>query len=101
MRSTLTLGRDLGLKIVAEGVEDEQTVGLLKRLGCDQVQGRVISGPLPAAELMTWFTAEAKRLQRTFAGEAPSEQQPVVVAVPAQGAATDAAHGDDHDVQAA
>ena len=50
---------------------------------------------------MTWFTAEAKRLQRTFAGEAPSEQQPVVVAVPAQGAATDAAHGDDHDVQAA
>ena len=47
VRSTLPLGRDFGLKIVAEGVEDEQTVGLLKRLGCDQVQGRVIAGHYP------------------------------------------------------
>jgi len=58
VRSTVTLGRDLGLKIVAEGVEDELTAGLLERLGCDLVQGRFISGPLSAAELMEWLAKQ-------------------------------------------
>jgi len=53
--------------IVAEGVEDEQTVGLLKHFGCDQVQGCVTSGPLAADELSEWLAADAKRLQPTFA----------------------------------
>ena len=55
VRSTVSLGRDLGLKIVAEGVEDELTAGLLERLGCDFAQGRFISGPLPSEELMEWL----------------------------------------------
>ncbi|MGI9658141.1 MAG: putative bifunctional diguanylate cyclase/phosphodiesterase, partial [Gaiellaceae bacterium] len=71
VRSTVTLGRDLGLKIVAEGVEDELTAGLLERLGCDLVQGRFISGPLPAEELMEWL---AKQLEESSNGTIAPER---------------------------
>ena len=60
VRSTVTLGRDLGLKIVAEGVEDELTAGLLERLGCDLIQGYFVSKPLSAQELMDWLAAQSR-----------------------------------------
>ena len=58
VRSTVTLGRDLGLKIVAEGVEDEMTAGLLERLGCDLIQGYFVSKPLSGPDLMDWLAAQ-------------------------------------------
>ena len=58
VRSTVTLGRDLGLKIVAEGVEDEMTAGLLERLGCDLIQGYFVSKPLSRPDLMDWLAAQ-------------------------------------------
>jgi EAL domain-containing protein (putative c-di-GMP-specific phosphodiesterase class I) len=44
----------LGLRIVAEGVEDAATLVYLRRLGCDLVQGHQISRPMPAHEVPLW-----------------------------------------------
>jgi diguanylate cyclase (GGDEF)-like protein len=50
VHSTIELAHNLGLKVVAEGVENEDTLDLLKELGCDTIQGFWISKPLPAKE---------------------------------------------------
>jgi EAL domain-containing protein (putative c-di-GMP-specific phosphodiesterase class I) len=57
--STLQLAHALGLVLVAEGVEDEQTLQALAALGCDTVRGYHLSRPLPAAELEDWLDARA------------------------------------------
>lgn len=51
VRSTIDLGHSLGLRIVAEGVEDAEILELLSKLGCDLVQGYYISKPKPPNEL--------------------------------------------------
>jgi EAL domain-containing protein (putative c-di-GMP-specific phosphodiesterase class I) len=51
VRSTIELGHAMGLRIVAEGIEDSETLDLLNELGCDSAQGYVISRPKPASEL--------------------------------------------------
>ncbi|WHU02369.1 EAL domain-containing protein [Sphingomonas sp. NIBR02145] len=51
VRSTVELAHDLGLKVVAEGAEDQECLAFLRSIGCDLVQGYVISRPVPAAEL--------------------------------------------------
>lgn len=48
--SMITLGHNLNLKVVAEGVEDEESLAVLKMLDCDLVQGFLLSRPLPPAE---------------------------------------------------
>jgi EAL domain-containing protein (putative c-di-GMP-specific phosphodiesterase class I) len=55
VRSTINLGHDLGLKVVAEGVEDERTMNQLELLGCDLAQGYHLSRPLPAAAFAEWL----------------------------------------------
>jgi len=47
----VSLAHTLGLKVIAEGVEDDEQVRLLRELGCDQIQGYLVSRPLPAHEL--------------------------------------------------
>jgi EAL domain-containing protein (putative c-di-GMP-specific phosphodiesterase class I) len=51
----VNLGRGLGISVVAEGVEDEETWRLLAGLGCDRVQGWALSRALPAEELDPWL----------------------------------------------
>jgi EAL domain-containing protein (putative c-di-GMP-specific phosphodiesterase class I) len=51
VRSTIDLARNLGLEVVAEGVETEEIMHALAELRCDIAQGYYISRPLPAAEL--------------------------------------------------
>ena len=51
VRSILTLGANLGLRVVAEGVEDVDVLNQLRALGCDLAQGYQIAKPLPAAEI--------------------------------------------------
>jgi diguanylate cyclase len=51
VRATVELAHALGLRVVAEGVEDNECLSLLSGLSCDLVQGYVISKPKPAAEL--------------------------------------------------
>lgn len=51
VRSTVDLAHDLGLKIVAEGVEDEECLAFLRSIGCDLAQGYLISKPVGASEI--------------------------------------------------
>ena len=55
VHSTVELGRNLGLRVVAEGVEDSLTLDHLDLLGCHAVQGYHISRPIPADELIRWL----------------------------------------------
>jgi diguanylate cyclase (GGDEF)-like protein len=52
VESTIALARGLGLKVTAEGVEQEAEAQLLRELGCDCAQGYLFSHPIPEAQLM-------------------------------------------------
>jgi diguanylate cyclase (GGDEF)-like protein len=54
--STVDLGHNLGLKVVAEGVEDAATMAALDGLGCDVVQGYHFARPLPAEDFAGFLT---------------------------------------------
>jgi diguanylate cyclase (GGDEF)-like protein len=60
VRTTIDLARNLGLEVVAEGVETAETLRDLSALSCDVAQGFFLSRPLPAAELDGWLAARAK-----------------------------------------
>ena len=67
VRSTIDLGRNLGLGVVAEGVEDIEVLEALRQLGCDVAQGYLMSRPIPADELTAWlstFTARSALARR-------------------------------------
>ena len=55
VRSTVELGHNLGLKVVAEGVEDQAAWDKLKVLGCDSAQGYYMSRPLPSPDFLDWL----------------------------------------------
>jgi diguanylate cyclase (GGDEF)-like protein len=59
VRAIVDLGRHLGLEVVAEGVEDQQTWDLLDSIGCHVVQGWHLARPMPAAELTAWLAARS------------------------------------------
>jgi diguanylate cyclase (GGDEF)-like protein len=66
VRSTIDLGRNLGLKVVAEGVETNEAWRQLAALGCDVAQGYYLSRPVPAAELAAWLRASRGRGRRAL-----------------------------------
>jgi len=57
--SIVTLGHNLGLSIVAEGVERQEELDLLTTLGCDEIQGYFFSRPLPPDDFVQWCRAFA------------------------------------------
>jgi diguanylate cyclase (GGDEF)-like protein len=57
VRAIVDLGRHLGLTVVAEGVESEVAYTLLREMGCDMVQGFLLSRPVPYERLETWIRA--------------------------------------------
>jgi diguanylate cyclase (GGDEF)-like protein len=54
VRSLVQLGKDLGLHVVAEGVEDAETALALTTLGCERIQGEHVSAPLAAQEIVAF-----------------------------------------------
>ena len=72
VRSTIELGHSLGLRLVAEGVEDVETWEMLLPLGCDVLQGYHVSRPLPADRLTAWLD------QWSAAQAVPSDWRPVM-----------------------
>jgi diguanylate cyclase (GGDEF)-like protein len=61
VRSTIDLGRNLGLEVVAEGVETEEMWARLQGLGCDVAQGYYLTSPVPAADLERWLESRSLR----------------------------------------
>ena len=55
VRTTVDLSHNLGLSVVAEGAEDQETVDALYKLGCDEVQGYFFARPMPIDELKNWL----------------------------------------------
>jgi diguanylate cyclase (GGDEF)-like protein len=65
VRATVDLAHTLGLRVVAEGIEDAHSWQLLEALGCDVAQGYLLARPMPADELTTWL--RGRTLVRTAA----------------------------------
>lgn len=55
VRSTIDLGHNMGLVVVAEGIEDKATWDMLQAMGCDLAQGYYISKPMAADALLKWI----------------------------------------------
>lgn len=70
VRSVVDLGHDLGLRVVAEGVEDERSAQMLADLGCDLAQGFYYAPPMPAAAVTSWL-AERQAGHLTAGGRPP------------------------------
>lgn len=54
-RSIINLGKNMGLSLVAEGVENREVISILKQSGCDVMQGYFISKPLSESEFISWY----------------------------------------------
>jgi EAL domain-containing protein (putative c-di-GMP-specific phosphodiesterase class I) len=55
VRSTIDLAHNLGLSVVAEGIENSETLDLLSMLGCDGAQGYYFSRPLSSDMFLAWL----------------------------------------------
>jgi diguanylate cyclase (GGDEF)-like protein len=71
VRSTIDLGHNMGLKVVAEGVETRDVLDQLREMGCDLAQGYYLSRPLPADGLIDWLDAWDPDAARNQPLEAP------------------------------
>jgi len=78
VRSTIDLGHNLGLKVVAEGVSDAAIWDDLAALGCDVAQGHLIAKPMPVEELAEWkrnWSGQPYSPASVISGTAPSGRQ--------------------------
>jgi len=76
VESSITLGRQLGLSVLAEGVEDEGCWNWLRASGCELAQGYFISKPLPIDQIIAWSIGWAKRRDGLF--DFPKPRSPAV-----------------------
>lgn len=58
VRSMIAMAKDIGYRVVAEGVETEEVLELLKSYGCDEIQGYFIARPL-SAKALEQFVADS------------------------------------------
>ena len=65
IRSIISLGTSLGLRIVAEGVESAEVLETLRDLGCDIIQGYHVGRPVPGNELATSVTRSGLTILET------------------------------------
>jgi EAL domain-containing protein (putative c-di-GMP-specific phosphodiesterase class I)/CheY-like chemotaxis protein len=62
VRKTIEMGHELGMSVIAEGVETGEQLDLLRQYGCDKVQGFFFSRPLPPEALVLWLESYRSRL---------------------------------------
>jgi diguanylate cyclase (GGDEF)-like protein len=91
VRSTINLGHDLGLRIIAEGVEDAQTLDRLALLGCDLAQGFHVSRPMAADAFTDWLKESEPDLSSWARTGAVLLDPPAAGAANGDGAAKDEA----------
>ncbi len=65
VKMSVVLGRELGMTVVAEGIEDQDTWDLLADLGCDVAQGYFIARPMPGGELYEWVKRTGRMNSQT------------------------------------
>lgn len=71
VRSTIDLAHNLGLRVVAEGVEEEEVLTRLRCLGCDAAQGYHLGRPMPAHKLQEWLSVNYPVLSRELTSGLP------------------------------
>ena len=64
VHATIDLAHNLGLRVVAEGVETKQSLHDLGVLKCDYAQGYYLSRPIPADELLVWLKASGREYKK-------------------------------------
>lgn len=69
VKITIMLGHELGMKVVAEGIENQRTWDLLLSLGCDAAQGYFIARPMPGDELLAWARLHNAALNLNRSGQ--------------------------------
>jgi EAL domain-containing protein (putative c-di-GMP-specific phosphodiesterase class I)/CheY-like chemotaxis protein len=62
VKTCIMLGHELNMNVVAEGVENIETLSLLKQMGCDIAQGYYIARPMPAGDLIDWNKSRSQCL---------------------------------------
>ena len=65
--STITLGKQLGLSVIAEGIENRATADLLATMGCEEGQGYYFGKPMPVAALEEQFLAVKRQPEKAIA----------------------------------
>ena len=80
VRSIVDLAANLGLAVVAEGVEDDATWDELAAMGCDLVQGYGLATPMPMADFPSWLADHRARMGPPAGPPLPPSSVP-----PAQG----------------
>lgn len=80
----ISMAKSLRLRVVAEGVEDEDQLALLSRLGCDQMQGFLFSKPLPKNELLRLLDS-GKSIDLATLGNGRQQPLPFTVKVIIEG----------------
>jgi EAL domain-containing protein (putative c-di-GMP-specific phosphodiesterase class I) len=78
VRCTVDLAHSLGLLVVAEGVEDDETWERLRDLGCDAIQGWLVAAAMPPTETTAWL-----RLRHESGWLRPGAAAPAHVLAPA------------------
>jgi EAL domain-containing protein (putative c-di-GMP-specific phosphodiesterase class I) len=63
VRSTISLAHELGLEVVAEGIEDRATLDMLRQMGCDYAQGYFISKPIGPNEFLELALNQSQSLR--------------------------------------
>jgi EAL domain-containing protein (putative c-di-GMP-specific phosphodiesterase class I) len=80
VRSTIELSHQLGMLMVAEGVEDAAALAMLREAGCDVAQGYHIARPMPAEALTQWLDAATSPFTRTIPAPDAGAAETIVVA---------------------
>jgi EAL domain-containing protein (putative c-di-GMP-specific phosphodiesterase class I) len=62
VQKTVELGHELGMHVIAEGVETQEQLDLLRANGCDSAQGYLFSRPIPAKEMVNWLASYRSQL---------------------------------------
>ena len=76
VRATIGLAHDLGLEVVAEGVEDQSAQDVLQALGCEFIQGYHIARPMPPADLTPMLIANKASNDEQHPAITPASLQP-------------------------
>lgn len=89
VRGILAIGSALGLTVVAEGVETSEQEGLLRRFGCDLVQGYLYSRPQTESDLLSYLVSSQPGPPNGVNTFSATAANTAAVALPVQGGRTD------------